>query len=131
MQVNRYSFSQKVVSLVASHLIIFIWLGDRYMYKDTSTKMKRLSIAICALGMTVSVIVGLFYIGLSDGIHSATWNETLINGIFFIIGGAVISWLVSLLVYGCGQILGDYREMKQSEEQPRRRVLEPQQREFV
>ncbi len=93
--------------------------------------MKRLSIAICALGITISVIIGLFSIGLSDGIHSATWNETLINGIFFIIGGAVISWLVSLLVYGCGQILGDYREMKQSEEQPRRRVLEPQQREFV
>ena len=48
-----------------------------------------------------------------------------------IIGGAVISWLVSLLVYGCGQILEEYREMKQREERPRRRVLEPQQREFV
>ena len=98
------------------------------MYKDTSTKMKRLSIAICALGMTVSVIVGLFYIGLSDGIHSATWNETLVNGIFFIIGGAVISWLVSLLVYGCGQILGDYRDVKQRDVQPRRRVLVRQER---
>ena len=94
------------------------------MYKDTSSKMKRISIAICALGLTLSVIIGMFYIGLSDGIHSATWNQTLLNGIFFIIGGAVISWLVSLLVYGCGQVMEEYRAVKQTENRRTRRVLE-------
>ena len=94
------------------------------MYKDTSSKMKRISIAICALGITVSVIIGMFYIGLSDGIHSAAWNQTLVDGILIIIGGAVISWLVSLLVYGCGQVMEEYRAVKEPENRRTRRVLE-------
>ena len=86
-----------------------------------SARLKRRALIIGGLGIALSVIIGLIYIGLRDD-ATASWAQIMFCGLLIIILGAALSWLVSLCVYGYGIMV---EERKQTGSRRRGRKEEP------
>ena len=65
------------------------------MFDNICGKIKTMAQVICVLGIIGSAIsgIGLFI------------NKFVINGIAVIVGGALLSWIGSLCLYGFGQLI--------------------------
>lgn len=65
------------------------------MYKNISDKVKTASKALCWLGIIVSCIVGIVYMG----------TERVLAGLLILVVGSLSSWISSLFAYGFGHLL--------------------------
>ena len=65
------------------------------MFDNLVGKIKTFAQVICVLGIIGSVISGIVLF----------INEFIINGIAVILGGAFLSWIGSLCLYGFGQLI--------------------------
>lgn len=65
------------------------------MFDNLVRKIKTFAQVICVLGIIGSVISGIVLF----------INEFIINGIAVILGGAFLSWIGSLCLYGFGQLI--------------------------
>ena len=88
------------------------------MFNRVGAKLKALAEVLCVLGIATAIIWGGMVIdsGMTRGfIH----NHTLLCGLCIMIGGGISSWLVSLFIYGFGQLIENSDKLV---EQPRYRV---------
>ena len=66
------------------------------MFSNIGGKIKRLAIAICAVGIGVSVLSGM--------IKNAS-GAMLGMGFAILIGGSLLSWIGSFFAYGFGELI--------------------------
>ena len=83
------------------------------MDKDRSTRLKRRALYIGGIGIAVSIVAGLLYIGMRDD-STTSWNQIMFYGCVFIIAGVLLSWLVSLFVYGYGVLMDERAQARES-----------------
>ena len=79
------------------------------MFDNVGEKIEGIATFVFYLGVTVSILLGLyyFYTGLCmEGHYIANTKEILIvEGIVIPFLGGFISWIISLLVYGLGLLI--------------------------
>lgn len=66
------------------------------MFSNIGGKIKRLAIAICAVGIGVSVLCGMIIIAS---------GAMLGMGFAILIGGSLLSWIGSFFAYGFGELI--------------------------
>ncbi len=66
------------------------------MFSNIGGKIKRLSTAICAVGIGVSVLCGMIIIAS---------GAMLGMGFAILIGGSLLSWIGSFFAYGFGELI--------------------------
>ena len=74
------------------------------MFKDIGYKIETVASVVCAIGIGISLVVGL---GL------ALVYEQMVLGIIVALGGMLISWLSTILMYGFGTLVRTNEEMNE------------------
>ena len=72
------------------------------MFDNIGGKIKRIAETGCWIGIIFSVIMGLFF--MLDGISGA---------LFYFVLCPIASWLVSVLIYGFGELVENSTESKE------------------
>jgi len=90
------------------------------MYKNPGKKIRALAKIFCIIGIIGSVIVGVLIItggalftnsmGLSGGLSSGLSSTA--TGILVIIGGSLIAWINSIVLYAFGDMADNLASMK-------------------
>ena len=74
------------------------------MFKNIGGKIKLLAKIICIVGIALSCLIGLARITIAD-------RYMLLTGIAIAPIGSVISYLVSVFIYGFGELIETNREI--------------------
>ena len=74
------------------------------MFDRIGSKLKSLAEVLCALGIAVSIIWGVFLLE-SGSVRGFIHEHTLLLALCVAIGGSIASWLVTLFIYGFGQLI--------------------------
>ena len=90
----------------------------RGLFNSAGKKIKNVSVAIFVIGLIVSIAVGIYYLVIliqnlrggtadifTDGLAKELILAPAINVLLFPVGGGFASWIVSLLVYGYGDLI--------------------------
>ena len=70
------------------------------MFSNIGGKIKKLAIILCILGMIGSVIYGIVCFANSNRYENLT-----LYGILILVGGCLVSWIISFFVYGYGELI--------------------------
>lgn len=73
------------------------------MFKNIGGKIKGLAKVICYVGIAISVIAGIFMIGL--GSSSYNGDTMIVMGCVVMIVGSLVSWIDSFFAYGFGELI--------------------------
>ncbi len=71
------------------------------MFQDVGNKIKNAASIVLLIGISASVIWGLYLLGEGGGAF----------GILFIAGGSLVSWLSALLLHGFGDLIDNTRRI--------------------
>lgn len=67
------------------------------MFNEIYKKIKMLAKVITIVGVIASCILGLFFIVVDD--------EFRLVGVLILIGGSLMSWVSSFVLYGFGEVI--------------------------
>ncbi len=67
------------------------------MYDNIGGKIKILAEVVCWIGIIACVIIGIVLIAISE--------DLVLAGILIAVGGAILSWVSSFILYGFGQLV--------------------------
>lgn len=70
------------------------------MFENIGGKIKKLAIVITIIGIIISFIIGM-----------RLTNEIGFGGVIVVLGGILLSWIGSFLLYGFGEIIDLLRKI--------------------
>ena len=70
------------------------------MFSNIGGKIKKLAIILCVLGMIGSVVYGIICFT-----NSNKYQDLKLVGILILVGGCLVSWIISFFVYGYGELI--------------------------
>ena len=73
------------------------------MFNNIGKKIKGLAKLVCWIGIIIFAIVGLGVI--ISGISGDNAVSAIISGILIIVGGFLVSWIGSFVMYGYGELI--------------------------
>ena len=73
------------------------------MFKDIGYKIETVASVVCAIGIIISLMAGFVLV--------VEHNQMLI-GLIIALGGILVSWLSTILIYGFGTLVRTNEEMK-------------------
>lgn len=76
------------------------------MYNDIGGKIMKLAKVLCWIGIIISVILGGSLItATSSYVWTGNAASARVVGIFIMIGGSLLSWIGSFVLYGLGRLI--------------------------
>jgi hypothetical protein len=74
------------------------------MFDRIGSKLKSLAEVLCALGIAASVIWGVFLFDAGN-VRGFVHEHTILLSLCVAVGGSIASWIVTLFIYGFGQLI--------------------------
>lgn len=77
------------------------------MFNNIGGKIKGLAKFMCWVGIIICVILGFLIISSSYSGYYYYYSRQgmIVIGVLIMVGGSIISWLSSLLIYGFGELV--------------------------
>jgi len=83
------------------------------MFNNVGAKIKSLAKVVCWVGIIASVIYGIILMMAASNSYSSVEQTTaLITGLLIMIIGSVASWILSVVLYGFGQLVEDNQQIR-------------------
>ncbi len=83
------------------------------MFENIGGKIKALAKIICWLGITASVLGGIYMFWLAGNAYGRISTVLIVYGVLLIVGGSLISWIGSFFTYGFGQLIENSDRIKE------------------
>ena len=87
------------------------------MFKNIGGKIKGLATVICWIGIIISIIVGIVFFIEAGNAGRSRRTTAIITGVGTIVGGSLVSWIGSFLLYGFGQLVENSDKVAKSNEE--------------
>ena len=89
------------------------------MFDDVGKKIKIVASVICWIGIIISCMLGILLIYTDGQLHinnytfyTYTRTELIIEGFVLMAVGSIISWIVSIMIYGFGELVDNSKLLR-------------------